>query len=102
MGAVQRNMNLPIISGWRVLSRNAANELSGFPPNRLLALERIEICVEQDQYWRRQRHLSEEGSTTIRRKARETLSKRWQEEWDSSKDGSWTHNLIPRMKEWVV
>ena len=42
LDAMQRKMNLRIISGWRTLSRNAANELSGVPPIRLLALERKE------------------------------------------------------------
>ena len=43
IGAVQRKMNLRLISGWRTLSRDAANVLSGIPPIRLLALERKEI-----------------------------------------------------------
>ena len=50
MGAVQRKMNLRIISGWRTLSRDAANVLSGVPSIRLLALERKEIWVEQEKY----------------------------------------------------
>ena len=50
-------MNLCIISGWRTLSRDAAAVLSGVPPIRLLALERKEIWVEQDEYRRRQGHL---------------------------------------------
>ena len=65
----------------------------------MLALERKEIWVEQEEYRRRQGHLPEEERNTIRGKARETLFKRWQEEWDSSKDGRWTHKLIPRIKE---
>ena len=73
-------MNLRIISAWRTLSRDAANVLSGVPPIRLLPLER----------------------NIIRAKARETLFKRWQEEWDSSKDGRWTHKLVPKIKEWIL
>ena len=45
--------------------------------------------------------MPEEERNNIRRKAREALFKRWQEEWDSSKDGR-THKLIPRIKEWVL
>ena len=93
MGAVQRKMNLRIISGWRTLSRDAANVLLGVPSIRLLALERKEIWVEQEEYRRRQGHLPEEERNTIREQARETLFERWQEEWDSSKDGRWTHNF---------
>ena len=53
MGEVQRKMNLRIISGWRTLSRDAANVLSGIPPIRLLALGRKEIWVEQEGSKRR-------------------------------------------------
>ena len=110
MGAVQRKMNLRIISGWRILSRDEGfreirerdSRDSGVPPIRLLALERKEIWVKQEEYRRRQGHLSEEERNTIREKARETLFKRWQEEWDSSKDVRWTHKLIPKIKEWVL
>ena len=49
MGALKRKMNLRIISGWRTLSRGATNVLSGVPLSRLLALERKEILVEQDE-----------------------------------------------------
>ena len=67
MGAVQRKMNLRIISGWRTLSRDAANVISGVPPIRLLALERKEIWVEQDEYRWRQEHLREEERNIIDR-----------------------------------
>ena len=102
IGAVQRKMNLRIISGWRTLPRDAANVLSGVPPIRLLALERKEIWVEEEEYRLGQGHLPEEERNIIRAKARETLFRRWQEEWDSSKDGRWTHKLIPNIKEWVL
>ena len=102
MGAVHRKMNLRIISGWRTLSRDAAKILSEVPPIRLLALERKEIWAEQEEYRRRQGHLPEEERNTILGKARDTLFKRWQEKWDSSKDGRWTHKLIPWIKEWVL
>ena len=92
MGAVQRKMNLRIISGWRTLSRDAANVLPGVPPIRLLVLERKEIWVEEEEYRLRQGLLPEEERNIIRAKARETLFKRRQEEWDSTKDGRWTHN----------
>ena len=102
MGTEQRKMNLRIISGWRTLSRDAVNVLSGVPPIRLLALEWKEIRDEEEVYRLRQGHLSEEERDIIRVKARETLFKRWQEEWDSSKDGRWTHKLIPNINEWVL
>ena len=87
MGAVQCKMNLRIISGWRTMSRDAANVLPEVPPIRLLALEREEIWVEEEEYQLRQGHLPDEERNIIRAKARETLFNRWQEEWDSSKDG---------------
>ena len=91
-----------IISGWRTLSRDTANLLSGVPPIRLLALERKEIWVEQEEYRRGQGHLLEEEGNIIGGKAREILLKRWQEEWDSSKDGRWTNKFIPKIKGWVL
>ena len=75
MGAVHRKMNLRIISGWQTLSRDAANVLSEIPPIRLLALERKEIWVEEEEYRLRQGHLPEEERNIIRAKARETLFK---------------------------
>ena len=80
------------------MARDAANVLSGVPPIRLLALERNEIWVEEEEYRLRQGHWPEEERNIIRAKARETLFKRWQEEWDSSKDGRWSHKLIPKIK----
>ena len=62
-------MNLRIISGWRTLSRDAANVLSWVPPNRLLALEQKEIWVEEEDYRLRQGHLPEEERNIIRAKA---------------------------------
>ena len=70
-GAVQCKLNLRIISGWRTLSRAAANVLSGVPPFRLLALDRKEIWVEQDEYRRREGHLPEEERNIIRRSKRD-------------------------------
>ena len=98
MGAVQRKMNLRIINGWRILSRDVANVLIGVPPIRLLALEKKEMWTEQE-YRQKQGHLPEEVRNIIRGKARETIFKSWQAEWDSSKDGRWTHKLIPKIKE---
>ena len=66
MGAVQRKMNLRIISGWRTLSRDVANVLSGVPPIRFVALERKEIWVEQEEYRGRQGHLLEKVRNIIR------------------------------------
>ena len=68
----------------------------------MLALERKEIWVEEEEYRLKQGHLPEEERNIIRAKARETLFKRWKEEWDYSKDGRWSHRLIPKIKEWVL
>ena len=102
MGAVQRKMNLRIISGWRSISRDAANVLSGMPPVRLLALERSKVWHGQEEHRRLQEDLSEVEKTLIREEARDTLFSRWQDEWNASGDGRWTHALIPRVKEWML
>ena len=65
MGTVQRKMNLRIFSGWRTLSRDAANVLSRVPPIRLLALERKEIWVKEEEYRLRQGHLHEDERNNI-------------------------------------
>ena len=69
------------------MSRDLANVLSEVPPIRFLALERKEMWVKEEQYRLRQGHLPEEERNKIQTKARETLFKRWQKEWNSSKDG---------------
>ena len=99
MGAVQRKMNLRIISGWRSISRDAANVLTGMSPVKLLALERSKVWHEQEEQRRLQGDLSEVEKTRIREEARDALFSRWQEEWDASGDGRWTHAHILRVKE---
>ena len=102
MGAVQRKINLRIINGWRSISKDAANVLAGMPPVRLLALERSKVWHRQEEQRRLQGDLSEVEKTRIREEAKDTLFSRWQEEWDASGDGRWTHALIPRVKEWML
>ena len=77
MGAVQRKMNLRIISGWRSISRDAANVLAGMLPVRLLALERSKVWHGQEEQLRLQGDLSEVEKTRIREEARDTLFSRW-------------------------
>ena len=84
MGAVQHKMNLRIISGWRSISRDAANVLAGMPPVRLLALERSKVWHGQEEQRRLQGDLSEVEKTRIQEEARDTLFSRWQEGWDAS------------------
>ena len=99
MGAVQLKMNLRIIGEWRTFLRDAADVLPRVHSIRLVAFERTEIWVEQDEYRWRQRHLPDEERNIIWGKAREVLLKIWQETWDLPKDGRWTHMFIPKIKE---
>ena len=71
-------------------------------PVRLLVLERSKVWHGQEEQRRFQGDLSEVEKTRIREETRDTLFGRWQEEWDVSGDGRWTHALIPGVKEWML
>lgn len=43
----------------------------------------------------------EEKSRSIRKQIKMESIRRWQEEWDASEKGRWTHQLIPNISAWV-
>ncbi|CAB0031675.1 unnamed protein product [Trichogramma brassicae] len=85
--AVHRRACLRVISGRPQVSYDATYVIAGVPPLALLANERERI------YQRRPKDAKEE-------KRRETLRK-WQDRWDRTSKGRWTHRLIPNITEWV-
>lgn len=78
---VQRKAALRIISAYCTVSAPASMVLASTVPMVLLAEEYKRPKAEGD------------------RKAR--AMEAWQTEWDRETRGRWTHQLIPRIKEWV-
>ena len=44
---------------------------------------------------------SEAASKENKRIMRQDSLHRWQEKWDASEKGRWTHRLLPQVNEWV-
>uniref|UniRef100_A0ABD2WVD7 Reverse transcriptase zinc-binding domain-containing protein n=1 Tax=Trichogramma kaykai TaxID=54128 RepID=A0ABD2WVD7_9HYME len=61
--------------------------MAGIPSLALLANERSRIYLRRTEDAKKEERL-------------ETLRK-WQEQWDRSTKGRWTHRLIPNIREWV-
>ncbi|KAH8332940.1 hypothetical protein KR074_012324, partial [Drosophila pseudoananassae] len=96
LGASYRLAALRVISGFRTISEEAALVLAGMIPIDILANETEEIYASNRQ---RGRNSSRE---TIKRSARQVALSLWQERWDATTKGRWTHRLIPNIQEWIT
>ncbi|KAL7286996.1 hypothetical protein TKK_0018794 [Trichogramma kaykai] len=85
--AVHRQACLRVISGRPHVSYDVTYVIAGVSPMALLADERAHI------YQHRAEDVKEE-------ERRETL-RRWQNRWDRSLKGRWTHRLVRNIAEWV-
>lgn len=80
----QRGILIRIISAYRTISSDAAGVIAGVPPIDLMAEERAK---KYDGV-----HKSE---------AKKNLMMKWQQRWDDSLNGRWTHTLIPDINKWI-
>lgn len=91
MSSVQRRGALRIASAYRTVSADAVLVISGVMPIELLAYERKEIY-----------NLSAEiGRAAAAARAREQLIQQWQQNWNASTKGRWTHSLIADLQTWL-
>lgn len=88
-----RQAAIRVCSAYRTISADAVLVIAGLPPLELLAGER------RAQYNRV--HGSEEDPSDSRRDREKTLEV-WQQQWDCSTNGRWTHRLIPNVKAWAL
>lgn len=83
LSKVQRSIALRVASAYCTVSLEAVLVISDMPPIDLLAREKQNIS---------------EGTQTHAAKAQ--LLEAWQERWDVSTNGRWTHRLIPKVDPW--
>lgn len=84
LATVHRRSQLRVASCYRTVSYEAAAVISGIPPISLLAKERAEIHRGRDK-----------------KKSRRDLIAKWQDEWDGSSKGRWTHKIIGKLDAWM-
>ncbi|CAD7080109.1 unnamed protein product [Hermetia illucens] len=91
LNAVYRRTALRVCSAFRTVSDDAAFVISGMMPIDILADEMANIY-----------HAKPISPLLQTKKAeRERSINRWQERWERSGKGRWTHRLIPAIKEWL-
>lgn len=87
MVSVYRRSVLRVTSAFRTVSYEAACVVARMPPIELIAEERHRSYNRADRIPR-----TEERRRTI---------EIWQQRWDTTSKGRWTHRLIPRIQPWV-
>lgn len=88
LSKTQRLMAMRVVSAYRTISTEAACIISGMTPIC------IAIAEDTECYDGRSRR-------GIRKTARLHSMSRWQQEWDTTEKGRWTHRLIPDVSRWV-
>ena len=91
---VQRLSAMRPASAYKTISFEAACVIAGVMPICIVIMEDAE-CYQSRKQSRG------ENLRTIRALHREESLRKWQQEWDDSTKGRWTHRLIPSIKEWM-
>lgn len=93
MVSVYRTTLLRVAAGYRTISYEAVCVVAGMPPLEILADERSRI------YTRGRRTPLDKENIAKEEKAASLLQ--WQQRWDESSKGRWTHRLIPSLQAWM-
>ncbi|CAH2228192.1 jg2997, partial [Pararge aegeria aegeria] len=83
----QRVLALRVCSAYKTISTDAALVLANLTPIHLLAAERTEARKSKN--------------SDLAISAQQVTLARWQNEWDTSTKGRWTHRLIPNIERWT-
>lgn len=86
--SVYRLACLRVASAYRTVSAEAACVIAGMVP--------IGLLVQEDA-----RCYAQRGTRGVRKAARAISMDQWQQCWDTSTNGRWTHRLIPDLSRWV-
>lgn len=86
--SVYRLICLRVCSAYRTTSADAACVIAGMIPIGLLVQEDM-LCYES------------RGVRGIRNSVRANTMVQWQNSWDDSTKGRWTHRMIPNLERWV-
>lgn len=93
MSSIQRLSAIRVASSYRTVSEDAVCVIASILPIDILAAER------------RRLHLGRAADPRVKRlicdEERTTSLQQWQERWDCSSKGRWTHRLIPNINRWV-
>ncbi|CAH1720556.1 unnamed protein product [Aphis gossypii] len=84
---VQRRINLRVVSAYCTVSGDAPGVIAGIAPLDLLAKERKQMYGERKQL---------NPTTDV------NIAAEWQNRWDGSLKGRWTHRLIPVIERWTA
>lgn len=88
LNSAYRLMAIRVASAYRTISSEAVCVIAGMIPICITLVEDAE-CYQR----RNTRH--------IRKLARTDSLSKWQQEWDNTAKGRWTHRLIPNLSTWV-
>lgn len=94
LSSVHRLSAMRVVSAYRTISYEAVCVIAGMMP----------ICIvikEDSECFHTRAQCNDGGASIARALHRDESLRKWQEEWDNSTKGRWTHRLIPRIKEWV-
>ena len=93
--AVYRLSALRTINGFRTISDEAAYVIAGMMPIDILADEMKRVYdknrVEENTL----------ETADIRREENRLSLMQWQQRWDATPKGRWTHRLIPDIEKWI-
>jgi hypothetical protein len=91
MWRAQRQVALRIIRAYRTVPTDGSLFLASIIPADLMALERKRVADRID----------EDSVATIKLQERSITIGAWQARWDKSKNGRWTHTLLPSVSRWM-
>jgi retron-type reverse transcriptase len=90
MNRVHRLAVLRVASAYRTVSYDAACVVTGLIPIKMLLMEDKRCWLEKQVNGDPKRAQHREHSISL-----------WQEHWDNSTKGRWTHKVIPQVKPWL-
>ena len=93
MAAVNRLSALRVSSAFRRVSDDAVCIIAGLISSEILP-------VKKNQLYKQRSSILGEQETLKKIMWQDSLQ-RWQEKWDASEKGWWTHRLIPQVDNWV-
>lgn len=88
LNRTHRLISMRVASAYRTISLEAVRIIAGLIP--------IGIVLEEDAECYRRR-----GTSNIRKIVRADSLRKWQQEWDTTANGRWTHRLIPNVSTWI-
>ncbi|XP_029176137.1 uncharacterized protein LOC114944424 [Nylanderia fulva] len=93
VAAIHRLSALRVACAFRTVSDNVACVIAGMILIKVIAIKRKQLYE--------QRSTNPEDKKELKRITRQDSLQRWQEKWNTSVKGRWTHRLIPKVESWI-